>query len=95
MTNDTPASVEEYMTTIPEHARANMERLRQTIKAAAPEAREAISYKMPTFQQDGLVVAYSAHKKHYSLHAVSGGRDPGDLQGQAVPVRHDQGQHSL
>ena len=49
----TPASVEDYMAGIAEAPRAVLEKLRKTIKAAAPEAAETISYQMPAFKLDG------------------------------------------
>ncbi len=68
-----PTSVEDYMATLPKGSRAALEKLRQTIKAAAPEATEAISYQMPAFKDHGRVlVYYAAFKDHYSLFAASG-----------------------
>ena len=62
------ASVDEYMAGLPEERRAVMERLRSAIRAAAPDATEAISYNMPAFRLDGrFLVSYEAYKRHYSL----------------------------
>ena len=67
-----PASVEEYLAALPEESRAALETLRRTIKAAAPEATETISYGMPTFRNDGRsLVAYAAFKDHCSLFPLS------------------------
>ncbi|MDQ2674182.1 MAG: DUF1801 domain-containing protein [Chloroflexota bacterium] len=61
-------SVDEYMATLPEDRRAAMEQLRVTIRAAAPQTTEAISYNMPAFRLDGrFFVSYEAYKRHYSL----------------------------
>jgi uncharacterized protein YdhG (YjbR/CyaY superfamily) len=69
----TSPSVEAYMAALPEDRRAVLEELRSTIKAAATEATEAISYQMPAFMQDGrLLVSYAAFKHHYSLFPASG-----------------------
>jgi uncharacterized protein YdhG (YjbR/CyaY superfamily) len=66
------ASVEEYLAALPEERRAVMEELRRTIKAAAPEATELISYGMPAFKSHGqFLVSYDAYKKHYSLFPAS------------------------
>ena len=70
--NSAPTNVDEYLATLPEGARTALDRLRETIKAAAPEATEAISYRIPTFSYRGHLVACSAHKNHYSLHVMSG-----------------------
>jgi uncharacterized protein YdhG (YjbR/CyaY superfamily) len=69
-----PATVDEYLTTLPDDRRAAMEQLRQTIRAAAPNAHEQLSYKMPAFKTHGqFLVSYDAFKKHYSLFPASGG----------------------
>ena len=68
-----PASVEAYLAGLPQVSRANLERLRKVIKAAAPKATETISYQMPAFKHDGrLLVSYAAFKDHYSLFPMSG-----------------------
>ncbi len=65
-------SVEAYMATLPADSRAALEKLRKTIRAAAPEATEAISYQMPAFKQDGRsLVSYAAFKDHCSFFPMS------------------------
>ena len=60
--------VDEYMAQLPDDRRAVMEQLRSTIRSAAPDATEVISYNMPAFRLDGrFVVSYEAFKRHYSL----------------------------
>jgi uncharacterized protein YdhG (YjbR/CyaY superfamily) len=60
--------VDEYMAQLPEDRRAVMEQLRSTIRAAAPDATEVITYNMPGFRLDGrFLVSYEAFKRHYSL----------------------------
>ena len=67
-----PTSVEDYLAALPEAPRAALEKLRMTIKAAAPEATETISYQMPTFKQHGrFLVSYAAFKDHCSLFPAS------------------------
>lgn len=62
------ASVDEYMSGLPEDRRAAMEQLRSTVRAAAPDATEAIAYNMPALRLDGrFLVSYEAFKRHYSL----------------------------
>jgi uncharacterized protein YdhG (YjbR/CyaY superfamily) len=68
----TPTSVDEYLAGLPEEQRAALEKLRETIRAAAPQATETISYGMPAFQQDGrFLVSYAAFKDHCSLYPAS------------------------
>jgi uncharacterized protein YdhG (YjbR/CyaY superfamily) len=67
-----PTGVEDYLAALPEDQRAALETLRKTIKAAAPEATETISYQMPTFKDHGRVlVYYAAFKDHCSLFPAS------------------------
>jgi uncharacterized protein YdhG (YjbR/CyaY superfamily) len=67
-----PTSVDDYLAALPEAPRAALEKLRETIKAAAPEATESISYHMPTFKFDGrFLVSYAAFKDHCSLFPAS------------------------
>lgn len=68
-----PTTVEEYMTRLPVDRRGPMETIREAIRAAAPEAVEVISYKMPAFKAHGqFLVSYDAFKRHYSLFPASG-----------------------
>ncbi len=68
----TPSTVEDYPAALPEERRAIVQELRQTIRAAAPEATEAIAYQMPAFRNHGrLLVSYAAFKNHYSLFPAS------------------------
>lgn len=68
----TPPSVDAYLAALPAAPRNTLERLRKTIKAAAPEATETISYQMPAFKQDGrFLVSYAAFKNHCSLFPAS------------------------
>ncbi len=67
-----PNSVEEYMASLPGAARAALEELRTTIRAAAPGATETISYGMPTFKDQGrMLVSIAAFKDHCSLFPAS------------------------
>jgi len=67
-----PISVEDYLASIPEDAQDALKNLRRIIKKVVPEAVEIISYQIPTFKHNGrMLVAYSAHKNHCSLHLMS------------------------
>jgi uncharacterized protein YdhG (YjbR/CyaY superfamily) len=62
------AEVVAYLARVPEPARATLEAVRATIKAAAPkDATEALSYGIPSFQYKGALVSYAAFKEHCSL----------------------------
>ena len=63
-----PTTVDEYLAALPEDRRGPMQHLRETIRAAAPDATEVITYKMPGFKRnDRFLVSYDAFKNHYSL----------------------------
>jgi uncharacterized protein YdhG (YjbR/CyaY superfamily) len=67
-----PSSVEEYLAALPKGSRTALEKLRKTIKAAAPDATETISYQMPAFKDHGrFLVSYAAFKDHCSLFPAS------------------------
>jgi uncharacterized protein YdhG (YjbR/CyaY superfamily) len=66
------ANVDEYLAGLPDDRRAVMQWLRETIRAAAPDAVEVITYGMPGFKSHGtFLVSYDAYKKHYSLFPAS------------------------
>jgi uncharacterized protein YdhG (YjbR/CyaY superfamily) len=70
---DAPATVEEYLAALPERSRAALEAVRATVRAAAPDATEGISYGMPAFKDRGrILVYYAAFANHYSLFPGSG-----------------------
>jgi uncharacterized protein YdhG (YjbR/CyaY superfamily) len=68
-----PTTVEDYLAALPKESRLALERLRTTIRRAAPEATEAIAYQMPAFRHRGrFLVSYAAYKDHCSLFPASG-----------------------
>ena len=60
-------NVDEYLAKVPAEQRATLEKLRRTIRAAAPRAVEVISYDMPMFKYHGMLVAFAAFKNHCSF----------------------------
>ncbi len=64
-------TVDGYLATLPEDARAALEKLRKTIKAAAPNATEVISYQIPTFKHQGMLVAFAAFEGHCGFYIIS------------------------
>ena len=63
--------IDAYLAALPPDVRATLERLRQTIRAAAPEAEESLSYQLPTFKYRGRPLLYfGAYKNHCSLYAA-------------------------
>jgi uncharacterized protein YdhG (YjbR/CyaY superfamily) len=60
-------TVDDYLEALPADQRAVLERLRATIRAAAPEAEEGISYRIPLYKHHGHLVGFAAFKNHCSL----------------------------
>jgi len=63
-----PKSIDEYIGAFPPEVQGMVERVRSTIARAAPEAREAISYGMPTFALNGALVYFAAFKNHIGFY---------------------------
>ncbi len=66
-------SIDEYITTFPEPVQERLREMRATIKAAAPEAIEKISYQMPTFFLKGNLVHFAAFKNHIGFYPTPQG----------------------
>jgi uncharacterized protein YdhG (YjbR/CyaY superfamily) len=66
-----PTTHDEYLAALNAEQRAALERLRQVIQAAAPQAEECISYGLPAFRQNGPLVAYGATDKHCAFYLMS------------------------
>jgi len=67
-TRRTPKNVDEYIASFPPDVQDILERIRLTIRNAAPQAQEAISYKIPTFRLNGALVYFAAFKKHIGFY---------------------------
>jgi uncharacterized protein YdhG (YjbR/CyaY superfamily) len=66
-------TMDEYIKTFPEQVQIILEKMRQTIRKAAPEAEEAISYQIPTFKLNGNLVHFAAFKNHVSFFPTARG----------------------
>lgn len=65
------ASIDEYIARFPAEVQAVLRQMRETIRSAAPDAEETISYQIPTFTLNGTYLVYFAgFKKHVSLYPV-------------------------
>jgi uncharacterized protein YdhG (YjbR/CyaY superfamily) len=63
-----PGSVDEYIAGQPAEVQAILVKVRETIRAAAPQAVEKISWQMPTYWQVENLIHFYAHKKHLGIH---------------------------
>ena len=66
-------TIDEYIARYPLEVRRMLSQIRETVRAAAPDAEEAISYQIPTFRDDGNLVHFAAWKKHVSFYPTSSG----------------------
>lgn len=66
------ASVDDYIAAQPKAVQPKLIQMRRAIKAVVPKAEEVISYCMPAFKQDGIVVWYAGTKKHFALYPKAG-----------------------
>jgi uncharacterized protein YdhG (YjbR/CyaY superfamily) len=66
-------SIDEYIAAFPEDIQKLLEEVRATVRAAAPEAEERISYQMPAFAQKGILVYFAAMKHHIGFYPTSSG----------------------
>jgi uncharacterized protein YdhG (YjbR/CyaY superfamily) len=66
-------SIDEYIAMFPKDIQKILEELRATIKDAAPDAKEKISYQMPTFDLKGNLVHFAAHKNHIGFYPQPSG----------------------
>lgn len=69
----TPVDIDDYIRGFPREIGEKLEELRGIIKAAAPEATEKISYRMPTFYLNGNLVHFAAFKNHIGLYPAPSG----------------------
>ena len=65
--------IDQYIAVFPDEIRELLQRVRITIKKAAPEAEEAIKYRMPTFTLKGNLVHFAAFKNHIGFYPTSSG----------------------
>ncbi len=63
-----PKDIDQYIATFPAEVQTVLEKVRQTIRHAAPDAKETISYKMPAFKRHGILVYFAAWTKHIGLY---------------------------
>ena len=60
-------TVDDYIAGFPPDIQAVLQKIRQTVKAAAPNAQETISYRIPAYKQNGVLVYFAAFKRHIGL----------------------------
>ena len=73
MNNIKPKTIDEYIETFPKEIQSILQQIRETIKKAAPEADETISYNMPAFKMKKVLVYFAAYKNHIGFYALPTG----------------------
>ncbi|MCA9065321.1 MAG: DUF2200 family protein, partial [Planctomycetaceae bacterium] len=68
-----PSSIDSYIAGFPEDVQIILERIRQIVKKAAPDAQEAIKYQIPTFVLGGNLVHFAAFQKHIGFYPAPSG----------------------
>jgi uncharacterized protein YdhG (YjbR/CyaY superfamily) len=63
-----PKDIDRYIAQFPKNVQAILKRVRQTIRSAAPQASELISYRMPALKGHGILVYFAAWKEHIGLY---------------------------
>ena len=65
------ATVDEYIAQQAPELRSTLKQLRQTIRKAAPEAEEMLSYQMPAYKYHGMLLYFAAHRNHFGLYPMA------------------------
>jgi|SRR6185312_10292793 len=73
MQHITCTTIDEYIAAFPKNIQTLLEQMRTTIRKAAPEAKEAISYGIPTFKLNGNLVHFAAFKNHIGFYPTPSG----------------------
>jgi uncharacterized protein YdhG (YjbR/CyaY superfamily) len=66
-------TVDEYIERFPEPVQVRLEAVRKTIRRAAPNAVEVISYSMPAYRQDTILVWFAGFKNHIGFYPGASG----------------------
>ena len=73
MKKDSIATVDDYIAGFPSPLKKLLSAMRKTIKSAAPNAEELISYQMPAYKYKGVLVYFAAFEKHIGFYATPTG----------------------
>ena len=73
MNKTPPQNIDEYIALFPKDVQEILEKIRVTIKKAAPTAQETINYQMPTFTLHGNLVHFAAYKNHIGFYPTPSG----------------------
>ena len=71
-----PRTIDDYIATFPPKVRTILKKIRATVTRAAPHAEEVISYRMPAFTQDGILIYFAAFSSHIGVYPPVSGDAP-------------------
>ena len=66
-----PTTIDEYIADFPHDVQPLLEKVRAAIRKGAPKATEKISYRMPTFVQEGNLIHYAGYDRHIGIYPGS------------------------
>lgn len=87
--NSSAKEVSSYIANCPVMVQEVLEKLRSTIREAAPEAEEMISYKMPAYKYHGMLVYFAAFKNHIGFYATPTGHK--EFEKELAPYKQGKG----
>lgn len=73
MSRRIPKDIDDYIDGFPQEVQQLLRKMRQTIQKAAPEAEETISYGIPAFKLNGMLVWFAAFKNHIGFYPHASG----------------------
>lgn len=82
-------NIDEYIASCAPEVQGILEKIRATIRKAAPEAEQKISYQIPTFALQGNLIHFAAFNKHIGLYPPVKGDE--ELQAEITPYRGEKG----
>jgi uncharacterized protein YdhG (YjbR/CyaY superfamily) len=82
-------NINSYIAAQPKELRDRLEQIRQTILKAAPKAEETISYQMPAFKYNGILVYFAACKNHFGFYPTAAGI--ASFKNELKPYTHSKG----
>jgi uncharacterized protein YdhG (YjbR/CyaY superfamily) len=85
----TPDTIDAYIAGFPPEVQVVLQQVRATIRAAAPDAVEAITHRIPTFVYGGSLVHFAAFSRHVGLYPAPSGTE--DFQAQLAPYKAGKG----
>jgi uncharacterized protein YdhG (YjbR/CyaY superfamily) len=84
-----PATIDDYLAAFPPDVQTVLLQVRQTVRSAAPDAQEVISYRIPAFKLGGVLVYFAAFKKHIGFYPPV--RGDAELEAAVAPYAGEKG----